>query len=455
MKTPLNRSADGARMQPGAPLSSLKSPAMTGNIVNKEPPMQDTQCLAIRDWLFDQHDRVTGTARLFRYVAVVPNDSDVKSATVHYALARPVPITGTFAAEPDDIVRELLAQSPFRSAELHLAEHDVLKDSWPVKWGLTAKDSLSNWPVLVLSERDDKSVYGVVMRSPNLESNALRFASLYCDPEEVGLILDLLMLMQPDDAFLGWFKESEIAASDLEQALAATPQTDAGQKFVLLYRTDEWLSGIWNADRPIVERINLTSLADFHGIPVSLAKKRRRADLEQACDNQTVTGDYDALVKALTAAGGEMPSRGSDYEADPAVRVLCDWWNGAAPDGMRHAGALRIYVWSDERRVFLPGDPEEPGLPADVLATQPTYALFQEPGKPTVAVVFLRGREHNVALPNGSTQIQFANGNPCYVIALPISVANEAFYPAQGLRAVRRFMVTRVPALAAGDLQVA
>ncbi|MFX7918729.1 hypothetical protein ABTK44_21465, partial [Acinetobacter baumannii] len=78
------------------------------------------------------------------------------------------------------------------------------------------------------------------------ESNALRFASLYCDPEEVGLILDLLMLMQPDDAFLGWFKESEIAASDLEQALAATPQTDAGQKFVLLYRTDEWLSGIWN-----------------------------------------------------------------------------------------------------------------------------------------------------------------------------------------------------------------
>ena len=310
MKTPLNRSADGARMQPGAPLSSLKSPAMTGNIVNKEPPMQDTQCLAIRDWLFDQHDRVTGTARLFRYVAVVPNDSDVKSATVHYALARPVPITGTFAAEPDDIVRELLAQSPFRSAELHLAEHDVLKDSWPVKWGLTAKDSLSNWPVLVLSERDDKSVYGVVMRSPNLESNALRFASLYCDPEEVGLILDLLMLMQPDDAFLGWFKESEIAASDLEQALAATPQTDAGQKFVLLYRTDEWLSGIWNADRPIVERINLTSLADFHGIPVSLAKKRRRADLEQACDNQTVTGDYDALVKALTAAGGEMPSRG-------------------------------------------------------------------------------------------------------------------------------------------------
>ncbi|MFU0418322.1 hypothetical protein, partial [Acinetobacter baumannii] len=91
----------------------------------------------------------------------------------------------------------------------------------------------------------------------------------------------------------------------------------------------------------------------------------------------------------------------------------------------------------------------------DVLATQPTYALFQEPGKPTVAVVFLRGREHNVALPNGSTQIQFANGNPCYVIALPISVANEAFYSAQGLRAVRRFMVTRVPALAAGDLQVA
>ncbi|WP_204278897.1 hypothetical protein, partial [Klebsiella aerogenes] len=91
----------------------------------------------------------TGTARLFRYVAVVPNDSDVKSVTVHYALARPVPITGTFAAEPDDIVRELLAQSPFRSAELHLAEHNVLKDSWPVKWGLTAKDSLSNWPVLV------------------------------------------------------------------------------------------------------------------------------------------------------------------------------------------------------------------------------------------------------------------------------------------------------------------
>ena len=39
MKTPLNRSADGARMQPGAPLSSLKSPAMTGNIVNKEHAM--------------------------------------------------------------------------------------------------------------------------------------------------------------------------------------------------------------------------------------------------------------------------------------------------------------------------------------------------------------------------------------------------------------------------------
>ncbi len=455
MKSPQDRPADNARLQTGAPHSSLKSPAMTGDVVNKEPLMQDTQCLEIRDWLFNQHDRVTGTTRLFRYVAVVPNDSDGNNATVHYALARPVPITGTFAAEPDDIVRELLAQSPFRLAELQLAEHDVLKDSWPVKWRLTAKDSYSNWPVLVLYEREDKSVYGVVMRSPQLESNAMRFASLYCDPEEVGLILDLLMLMQPDDAFLGWFKESEIAAGDLEEALKATPQTDSGQKFVLLYRVDEWLSGIWNADRPAGERINLTSLADFHGLPVSLMKKRRRADLEQACDNQTIKGDYDALVRALAAAGGEMPGAGSDCEGDPAVRILCDWWNGTAPNGMRHAGALRIYVWSDERRVFLPGDPEEPGLSAEVLATQPSYALFQEPGKPTVAVVFLRGREHNAALPNGSTQILFANGNPCCVIALPKTAVDEAFHSAQGLRAVRRFMVTRVPALAAGDLQVA
>ncbi len=47
MKTPLNRSADGARMQPGAPLSSLKSPAMTGNIVNKEPP-----CKTRNAWQF-------------------------------------------------------------------------------------------------------------------------------------------------------------------------------------------------------------------------------------------------------------------------------------------------------------------------------------------------------------------------------------------------------------------
>lgn len=447
------RIGGAAGLQPVDPQCPLKSPAPTGSIVNEEIPMQDTQCLEIRDWLFDQRDRVTGTTRLFRYVAVVLGDGD--GATVHYALARPVPITGTFAAEPDDIVRELLAQSPFRSAELHLAEHDVLKDGWPVNWRLTAKDGKSNWPVLVLCEREDKCVYGVVMRAPNLESNALRFASLYCDPEEVDLILDLLMLMPADEAFLGWFKDSEIAAGDLDTALSTTPQTDAGQKFVLLYREDEWLSGIWNADRPVGNRINLTSLADFHGIPISQAKKRRRADLEQACANQTVKGDYEALLKALASASGDMPSRGSDYEADPAVHALCDWWNSAAPHGMRHAGALRIYVWSAERRVFLPGDPEEPGLPADVLASQPSYALFQEPGQPTVAVVFLRGRDHNVALPNGSTQVLFANGNPCHVIALPEASVDEAFYSAQGLRAVHRYMVTRVPALAAGELLVA
>ncbi len=455
MVKPLLRIVGDANLHPGAHRNSINSLATAGSIVNKGTPMQETQCLAIRDWLFDQRDRVTGTARLFRYVAVIPNDGDASSASVHYALARPVPITGTFAAEPDAIVRELLAQSPFRSAELRLAEHDVLKDAWPVKWQLTAKDSYSNWPVLVLSEREDKSVYGVVMRSPQLESAALRFASLYCEPEEVDLILDLLMLMPADEAFLGWFKESEVAADELEAALASAPQTDAGQKFVLLYRADEWLSGIWNADRPDTERIDLTSLADFHGIPVSQAKKRRRADLEQVCANQTVQGNYEALLTALTAAAGDMPTRDSDYEADPAVRSLCEWWNGVAPDGMRHARALRIYVWSDERRVFLPGDPEEPGLSADVLASQPTYALFQEPGKPTVAVVFLRGREHNVSLPNNSTQILFANGNPCYATSLPKTVVDEAFYSAQGLRAVRRFMVTRVPALAAGDLQVA
>ena len=99
---------------------------------------------------------------------------------------------------------------------------------------------------------------------------------------------------------MGLYKDCDISALSLDDAIAQTPETETGQKDVFVYRDSEWLSGIWNnPQKPNAFPLKLMSLADFHGLRVSKTKRNKRVGLDVAKVNQTIPGDYDVLCSAL------------------------------------------------------------------------------------------------------------------------------------------------------------
>ena len=207
---------------------------------------------------------------------------------------------------------------------------------------------------------------------------------------------------------------------------------------MIVYRRDEWLWGIWN--NPGLQHyagngsLVLSSVADFHGSRVSMAKRATRPGLDDAKGRQTIVGDGAALERALALAKmarSDEPKFG-EYESHPGVKALCAWWNAAAPDNMRTAGCFRLYAWDDAKQIFLAGDPEEPAMQADVLADGGAYAIFEREGRPTIAAQFYRGREFNQEQSGGSIVFS-ASGIEAYDVGLNAADMDEAYYSARGL----------------------
>lgn len=410
--------------------------------------MNEAQCLELRDFLFVCTLPAVSSSepeQRFRYLAVTPGGSDTADATIHFAYSRPDWERAGQAGTPEDaekFLEAVLDATSYKGKRFVLVYHDHLRTGWPIAWGITAKSSLDNFPILVLREAQDGKVAGALMRDSHCSIAKIHTVGDYVEPQEADALIEKLASLAPDELFFGWYKESNISANSIDAAIAMTPESDAGQKEVLVYREMEWLSGMWNnPSKPHFYPLVLSSVADENGFRVSKAKRDSRVGLGIARAKQTIPGDYAALDKAiepLTPADGS--GENIDYEALPAVKALCDWWNAHAPEGMRTAAVFRVYWWNSEGRIFIAGDPEEPALQADQLATNPSFALFERKGSPTVALTFYRGRAENTAIKEGGTQTYHANGEPAWDIGLDLDEVDEAYYSLEGLRGLKCFL---------------
>jgi hypothetical protein len=295
-------------------------------------------------------------------------------------------------------------------------------------------------PELVLIERQDGSVAGAVVHEMR-SGYHVTFADQFAEPDEVERGIRILNALDAGEQYGTWVMARGITAASLDTAIANSPETSAGQKFVFLYRNNEWLWGIWNnPDHPDrqdvsehVRGLRLMSVADFHGTRVSAAKRATRSGLDEVRSNMALAGPYEVLEAAIEQLNGSPRSADTqDYEAHPAVRHLCDWWNRNAPEGSREAGYARLYVWKEIDATFEAGDPEEPARQADQFDASDCYALFERPGMPTVAAQFYRGRRFNQEDRMGVTTF-LANGNTAWSIGADLHEVDEASYSLIGL----------------------
>lgn len=74
-------------------------------------------------------------------------------------------------------------------------------------------------------------------------------------------------------------------------------------------------------------------------------------------------------------------------------------------------------------------------MQANVAANLPSYALFEQVGKPTILVWFLRGRAFNTK-ESGGTMIYSANGEGAYDLAQSLEETDEAYYSLLGLESL-------------------
>ncbi|QWE98134.1 MULTISPECIES: hypothetical protein [unclassified Cupriavidus] len=299
------------------------------------------------------------------------------------------------------------------------------------------EEAFAGIPELVLLELPNGGVTGVVMREMRSSSHVM-FAGKFAELDEVERGIEILRRLDQNETYGTWRMESSIDAASLDEAITSSSESSAGQKFVSVYRGNEWLWGIWsNPSHPNRHLTGLTleSVADFHGTRVSAAKCASRRGLDSVRANQTLAGSYQVIDAAIERLhGSRLRARDKqDYEAHPAVRQLCDWWNGRAPEGNREAGTVRLYVWSDLDRIFNACDPEEPAAQASQVDTWTSYALFEQPGMPTILASFFRGRRFNKDDGTGGTTVFAADGSEVMSLGLEVAEVDEAYYSLVGL----------------------
>ncbi len=405
--------------------------------------MNQTQCNELRDSIFASRFQTENNERLFRFLAVTPGGADGAEATVHFAYAPAVFARAGYSQEIHDVIsliEAVIELTPCEGKRFAFQFHDYLRGGWPLPWGITAKDSVNNFPTLILFEFVNGRVLGVLMRDSHCAQPDVHLADVAAEPMEACRAILKFRRLVPDELFMGWYKECNIEADSLDAAIAAAPETENGQKGILIYRDAEWLNGIWNS--PMKHQhcgLSLSSVADFHGIRTSTAKRNSRTGIDVARQKQTIAGDYSVLDRALDFLDFLSPENVGEkvnHEALPVVVTLCEWWNANAPQDMQLAATFRIYIWQEGDRAFVAGDPEEPPMQADIMAKMPCYSIFERQGSPTVAIVFYRGSAFN-SKGEWGTVTHFANGEAAAEIGLDLNEVDEAYYAVVGLRALK------------------
>lgn len=396
--------------------------------------MHQVECNDLRDILFEECFVGEWKENKFRYLAVIAGKS-TKKATLYFAYAKPVWARANVATDSGSVeseIRYLVSKTKYANYDISIVYRDYLRGQWDLPWGLTAKAKHDNMPSFILVEREDGAVDGVIMRDSNMSHNHHQFESDNAEMHEVDRAIISLRALKKDQKYFSWYKDCNISANSLEEALRTDKIESVEQKHVLIYRDNEWLSGYHNTFDG-KDDLNLYSVADTNPIRVSETKRSTRPGLEILKGKKFLKGDYAVLEKAMSITYGGKGLKFGDYENCPGVIELCKWWNENAKEEFRHASTFRVYIWSEDEKVFVAGDPEEPSFGPHQLASDEVTAVFREKNKPLVMVSFMKGRSSNVSDGMG-TLTYYVNGDPGYDIGCGLDEVDEALYASIGLR---------------------
>ena len=151
----------------------------------------------------------------------------------------------------------------------------------------------------------------------------------------------------------------------------------------------------------------------------------------------TLVGDWSLLEKAIDQAQSLDPK---DYqtnvEASPALAGLCAWWNAHAPAPLRTAGCFQIHLFDPRLdALWCLGEPDAPATPIDDFCRTGNYALFETPQGYQVAVLFMKGREHE-RYHDGTTFVFLTDGSLLWDMGGTPEEVNSSYAAVRGLQLV-------------------
>lgn len=415
--------------------------------------MDQNRCDELRDLLFSQkfeYPEKGFSENRFRFMAVLPDQTGMHDATVHFSFDSPVWERAGVPSDVFDVVEHVqnsILGSDLSSRPVGIVHHHHLRDGWPLPWAITARADRHNFPVIVALENSDLSISGAVMRNPRFANSEYRIADGYAELPEVYALIDRLRYADKNALVEGLYKEAAIDAPRLEDAITQAPKSRNGQLMVILYREEEWLSGIWNPPSMGLDvPLTLGRISAHLNCRASAAKLAERPVLEIARNGQTVPGDYELLLKVAAQVQADASRRDGIYELNPGVIHLCDWWNRVAPDVHQSASVFSLYHWEENNKVFVPCyDNGLPPMTAEQIAKVPSYSLFELPGRPTFAAVFYRGKKFNKECSLG-TEVFFADGQLAFEIGLRPVEVDEAYNSVCGLETLAQVWGSLMPA---------
>jgi hypothetical protein len=405
--------------------------------------MNPEDLLKLRDYLFEKAVGPVRPLPLFQLLAVTRTTEPGFDAVIHFAGSSPRWRLAGLTGDPVSLLCDLIAQTDYKDLALAFEHHD-LRQGWPVDWPETRVEPGFAFPTLVLRDVADGKVQGLAIKNlrhgGNLEGV---LAAQFFEPTDASAIVARLMKLpvtgKLEKLWTAQFvKEANVGPCSLTDVLASASQSPGGQTVVLLYRQGEWLSGVWSNPEKVEwssGELQLTSVADFHGTPVSELKRKSRSGLDALRSRKTLEGDYAVLASAASWYVTDAEIVGT--ETHPGVAELCAWWNSLAPEMLRSAGFFRAYIWDDKNKIFEACDPQEPAGLAPQFE-QSHFALFEAPGKPTVLVEFFRGSIYNKRDGGIGTAIFQVDGNEAYTVGEDLADADEALFSVHSLKRLNK-----------------
>lgn len=171
-----------------------------------------------------------------------------------------------------------------------------------------------------------------------------------------------------------------------------------------------------------------------------------------SCHNEThranaaVTCESALFVRAVTLAREDRGEYAS-AEEHPAIRLLADWWNGAAPEeSLRCAGFAHIAAHINDDGAYWPAYYETPESPMADYFDRQTNAIVGD----RVILTFVKSRKASLETSSGYSESYLVNGDPYESCGIDLAEYDPAWYELEGLRAFpKRFPVAWTEIMAA------